>query len=261
MKKILITLCLFIFSFMLVSCGAESGAGDYSGEMGNDGNNVVIETNRKIYYTGKITITTKKADEVSNRISNKVKEYNGYASSISYNDYEYSKTIVITYRIPTEKLNNFLDDVDKEKGVTSKSITSTDITTNYNKAAARLEVLKTSRAAYLKALAEATTQGEIIGINDKIEKIDTEILELTMTLESYDNLLDYSTITITYTTEKEPSFFGEYFEYVGDFFVGLGKTILYLLPPALTGGTITLIVLLIVRKVTKKREEEKENNK
>ena len=82
-----------------------------------------------------------------------------------------------------------------------------------------------------------------------------------MTLESYDNLLDYSTITITYTTEKEPSFFGEYFEYVGDFFVGLGKTILYLLPPALTGGTITLIVLLIVRKVSKKREEEKENNK
>ena len=70
-----------------------------------------------------------------------------------------------------EKLDNFLDDVDKEKGVTSKSITSTDITTNYNKAAARLEVLKTSRAAYLKALAEATTQGEIIGINDKIEKI------------------------------------------------------------------------------------------
>ena len=261
MKKILITLCLFIFSFVLVSCGAESGAGDYSGEMGNDGNNVVIDTNRKIYYTGRITITTKKADEVSNRISSKVKEYNGYASSIDYNDYEYSKTIVITYRIPTEKLDSFLDDVDKEKGVTSKSITSTDITTNYNKAAARLEVLKTSRAAYLKALAEATTQGEIIGINDKIEKIDTEILELTMTLESYDNLLDYSTITITYTTEKEPSFFGEYFEYVGDFFVGLGKTILYLLPPALTGGTITLIVLLIVRKVTKKREEEKENNK
>ena len=50
MKKILITLCLFIFSFVLVSCGAESGAGDYSGEMGNDGNNVVIDTNRKIYY-------------------------------------------------------------------------------------------------------------------------------------------------------------------------------------------------------------------
>ena len=67
------------------------------------------------------------------------------------------------------------------------------------------------------------------------------------------------TSNITYTTEKEPSFFGEYFEYVGDFFVGLGKTILYLLPPALTGGTITLIVLLIVRKVTKKREEEKLN--
>lgn len=260
MKKLFITFCLFIFAFALASCSDESGADNYAGEMGNEGNNVVIDTNRKIYYTGRITITTKKADEVSNRISNKVKEYNGYASSISYNDYEYSKTIVITYRIPTEKLDNFLDDVDKEKGVTSKSITSTDITTNYNKASARLEVLKTSREAYLKALAEATTQGEIIAINDKIEKIDTEILELTMTLNSYDNLLDYSTITITFTTEKEPSFFTEYIDYVGDFFVWCGQTILYLLPPAITGGTITLIVLLIVKKVTKKREE-KENNK
>ena len=257
MKKLFITLCLFIFAFALVGCGADSYGDNYNGEMGNEGNNVVIETNRKIYYTGKITITTKKADEVSNRIGSKVKEYNGYASSISYNDYETSKTIVITYRIPTEKLDNFLDDVDKEKGVTSKSITSTDITTNYNKAAARLEVLKTSRAAYLKALEEATTQSEIIGINDKIERIDTEILELTMTLQSYDNLLDYSTITITYTTEKEPSFFGEYFEYVGDFFVGLGKAILYLLPPAIVGAIIAGSIILIIKLSSKKRKKSK----
>ena len=207
MKKTILVLLLFIFCFIVAGCGAKSEGGFAEDYVNSEGSDVVIETTRKIYYTGRIDIVGKNIEDVASRIGERVKGYNGYISSSSYRDDDETINIVVEYRIPTENLDKFLDDVDQEKGVTNKSISSTDITTTYNKTAARLQVLKASREAYLNALASTSVIHEIISINDKLVDIDSEILELETRLNEYDNLLDYSTITISYSTKAKDNFF------------------------------------------------------
>ncbi len=256
MKKSLFILLLFFFMFTITGCGAKSEGGLAEDYVNSEISNLFIETTRKIYYTGRIDIVGKNIEEVSGRIGEKVKGYNGYISSSSYRDNDETINIVVEYRIPTENLDKFLDDVDQEKGVTSKSISSTDITTSYNKASARLQVLKASREAYLNALASTSVIHEIISINDKLVDIDSEILELETRLSEYDNLLDYSTITISYSTKAKDNFLIDYLEYLGNFFIVLFKVILYVLPVAFVGGLIAFIIILIDKKNKKKRLEK-----
>ena len=62
---------------------------------------------------------------------------------------------------------------------------------------------------------------------------------------SYDSLLEYSTITVNFNSVEKESFFKDYFEYLGNFFVGLGKMVLYLLPIGFVGFGVVYCIIII----------------
>mgnify|MGYP003303603046 CR=1 FL=1 len=76
-------------------------------------------------------------------------------------------------------------------------------------------------------------------------------------ISQYDNLIDYSTVTITYNqTEVEEGFFAGY----GEYLVGLIKLVFYLfmytLPFTLLAGAIILTIFLIKKRKTRKNNQE-----
>ena len=191
MKKTLITLFALIFGLSLASCGADPN-GDYIPENGGmdegvnteTNNNVVTDTNRKVIYTVSYSINGDDVMDVKNQVNNKVIELEGYTSSSE----ETLKQAKVIYRIPTEKLNLFLDYIDSFDGVGSKQITSSDITSSYAYVEAKIQTLMASREAYVKILeTENLSRSEIIQINDKIATIDTELLKISNEKASYDN--------------------------------------------------------------------------
>lgn len=263
MKKTLITLFALIFGLTLVSCG-ENPNGDYIPENGgmNEGvntetnNNVVTDTNRKVIYTVSYSINGDDVMDVKNQVNNKVIELEGYTSSSE----ETLKQAKVIYRIPTEKLNQFLDYIDSFDGVGSKQITSSDITSSYAYVEAKIQTLMASREAYVKILeTENLSRSEIIQINDKIAEIDTELLKINNEKASYDNKLIYSTVTINYYVNepvaKEPTYFAKYWSYLKDFFAGLANIILYTLPVILVAGTIFSAIFFPI--IAKKRRKVK----
>lgn len=254
MKRFILFLLLIML--LLVGCSKSENFDGGSSELGN--NNVVVETTRKIYYTVNISLDCENVNNTIDIINSKVQELNGYMSNSTLED-DYG---FVVFRVKTEKLDVFLDYLDSTftSSITRKSISSTDITTSYNKAQARLEVLNASRLAYLEALKKATTMADIIAINTRIEEIDSEILELDYELSSYDNLIDYSTIKVSLNMVEKDNFFMNYLVYLGNVFKYIGIAILYLLPFGAIGGGITLLVLKLDKHKKKIKKDAEKNN-
>ena len=251
MNKKINAIMLILFGGLLFSCSAENnvGGGVSGGATEGTNNNVVVETTRKIFYTVEYNISCEDYNEIKNNISKKVDDYDGYIQS-STDSTNYSEYV---YRIPTEDLNSFLDYVDSYEEVSYKNVTSTDITSSYSQTEARIEVLENSRNSYLKILQDnSLSMQEIIQIQNKIDEIDSELLSLKNQMSYFDNLLDYSKVTIRYgKIYQEPSFFREYGQYFVDVFVGFGKFILYLIPFAILASPFVVLVVILNKRKKK----------
>lgn len=270
-KKILVIIAVLLVSIFLVSCGSAPESKDASNNQGGinlnrsdyasyeatdsskSTNNVVIDTNQKIVYTAKYTFETQDGLKTKNEITNEVLRLGGYISSSTENRYIY-----IDYKVPTEKLNGFLDFMDSLEGVGNKSISTEDITSTYSKTQARIETLEASKLAYENLLKESNlSYADIIQINRELNDINTELANYRNMKDLYDNKLDYSLVTvIIYTDDSytEPSFFAQYIEYLGDLFVGFGKGVLYVLPVALICFGIFSAIFFPIRSAHKKKK-------
>jgi len=255
--KFLVVLLVCLF---LVGCGAggtsvapDVEANDSLGT--NDG--IVIETTRKIYYTVDMNINSEDVNKSIDYFTQEAIKLEGY---ISNSNIESTGSSYVTYRIPSKSLTQFLNHIDSDSNseVSRKSIYTNDITSKYNRVEARLEILYASRQSYVNLLGKANNLSEIISLQNKIEDIDTEIMQLENEKGSYDNLLDYSTIKIYFNAkEKNDGFFAQYFQYIANFFKVIGIVILYTLP----FGIIACIVLGTVfgcKKCKKRKTGENE---
>jgi hypothetical protein len=254
----IITLILFaVLLLALAGCSSKSNKSEDFGKAEGD-SNVVVETTRKLTYTVDITINSTRAAGDIQEIGAKVIEVGGYAGNSSIDYGEDSVNGYIYYRVPTNKLDEFLDFINKNEGLIKKSINVNDITTQYNEIDARLETLIASKAAYEDTLANGgVSYSEKIMIITKIEEIDTEIAQLNKGKASYDNLLDYSMIKITFTGSSNPdSFFKDYGEYLITFFFGVFTVIMYLLPIALVGFCLFAVVYFPIRIIIKRRMDK-----
>lgn len=257
-RKIYLFLVLILVLF-LVGCGSgATSSPDVNGSISNEGeyteNGILTETSRKIYYNVNISIECEDVSEKFNYYINKAVSFDGYMSNSRLDP---SSNATVTLRIPTSKLNDFLNFIDDDESkILDKDITSNDITTKYNQYEARLEVLKASRASYIKILEKASTINDVISINRRIEEIDSEILQLENQLSYYDNLVDYSTVVIHLTSNHKEGFFKGYLNYL----VVVVKVIFYIVVYTLPYGLIVLLVFMtiyVIKKIKKNRKNER----
>lgn len=255
MKKYVYLFLVLLVSLLLVGCGEAASGGNDIGVSDNEG--IVIETSRKIYYSVYMYIDADDVNESVKFFNKKAFEFNGYFSNSNISQ---SGRSSIIYRIPTDKLEQFLDHIesDTKSKVTDKTIESTDITSKYNKVSARLDILYASRKTYLSLLEEERNLSNIIMLQNKLEDIDSEILLLENEKNSYDNILEYSTITIYFNAKpQKENFFVSYFEYFISFFKVIGMIVLYSLPFGILAGIILTIITVSV-KLKKKRGQYEE---
>ena len=270
--KIILVVMLVFGGLTLVACSTKSYEGNdglnyespsYSEKIGGIEKSgelaSTLSTNQLIIYNYYYNIQTKDFDRDLANMNSIIRLLGGYSQSnnVSYDSVTGKPTYAhYTFRVPSDKLESFDTSVDEAFKVTRKNIDSTNITERYVSNEARIQVLNSARTAYIKLLEdESLTFSEIIQINDKINNIDTELLNLQLLQNRYDNELEYSYVDVTFYdgSKVDVGFFSEYVEYLGDFFVTLFKVIMYAIPFALVLGAITCaIVIPIVRSKRKK---------
>lgn len=233
------------------------------------------QVNRKLIRTFDIQIQTKEFDAVLSGIQAKVNELGGYIEHSSldsgssyysnYNRYSY-----MTVRIPSDKLDDFVENVKETANVTNISESTEDITLNYVDVESRKIALETERDRLLELLEKAETVEDIITIEGRLSEVRYQLESYTSQLRTFDNQVDYSTVHIDISevdreTKVEPkTFWEEVTDEFGDSLYGLGRGFRnfaiwflgsspYIILWAVMIGAVALVMKMLGRKRRLKR--------
>lgn len=253
--KFLLLVFLIIACIGLTSCGAKGPLNSSGGD--NSNNNIVIDSTNKIIYTVDYKIYSDNINEQISKIGEWLREYKGYISESEQEDIEYA---VYVYKVPTESLNSFLDNIDSLEGISNKNVSTKDVTSSYNELEAQVEMLTARKKAYMSLLEEeGLSLSKIAEINRLLDDIEVKLIAATKDLDQLKNKVDYSTVTIRYyknSNTEAYQFFNSYFSYLIVIAKTLGSVIMYSLPFAIVGGGIYFGIVTYKKKI-KKNEEVK----
>lgn len=164
------------------------------GDVINSPDNPVL-ANRKIIYIANLALISTNPDTVYNNIVDMLSTYDGYIESENISNRKY----VVTIRVLSANLMDFVEDIKLEGDVLNYSKTSEDITNSYSTFEARLDALETEHQRILDLIELAVDLDDLLILHDKRVEIETELNQIGLQLATYDSLVDYSTINITIT--------------------------------------------------------------
>lgn len=236
------------------------------GGNGNDGSNAALEL--KIIRTATLAAETKSYDTAISSLQTAIATAGGYVSDSSERGQSGStRYLIMTIRVPAEKLDSFLIGLGDDLLLTEKTVSSDDVTLSYYDLESRLETLRAERTALFAMLEKATTTSEILAIQKQLYDVIEEIESLETQMRIYSDKVAYATVHLTlrevnvYTPEEESTFselagaaFVESWERFADFWANLCLWVISALPVLLVITVLLAGVLVTLFYRRKKRQ-------
>ncbi|NLM36279.1 MAG: DUF4349 domain-containing protein [Clostridiales bacterium] len=233
---------------------------------------------RKIITTLYRVIETKDFDYAMEVINERTVAVGGYiqdsnikGSGVVKNNKKDLRSGELVVRIPADKVNEFIKDVDSVGTIISSKQDGEDITFQYYDTETRVKTLKIQEERLLSLLEKTDNLQNILDLEKRLSDIRIEIESLTTTLKKYDNLVSLATVNITIREveeeqkieEKSETFIGS----VANSFTGSVKSLISflktlviliaaILPFALVMLVIAIPAIVIYNKGKKKKENE-----
>lgn len=251
---------------------AEDAGGAITSENGIE---PVAENGRKLIKTVNLEMQTKEFDTVVEGINKKVQEMGGYIenSSVwgsSYYNTGSTRNSEYTVRIPSDRLDEFIEVVGSLGNVTYKNESVEDVTLQYVDVESRKKALETEQARLLELLEKADNLEDLLTIESRLSEVRYELENYGSQKRLLDNQIDYSTVHITVneveriTEVKERTFFEEIGYRFNDslYIVGVGFKgfiigIIGSLPIIAVWAAVIAGIVLILRKVFYGKKKEK----
>jgi hypothetical protein len=152
-------------------------------------------TQRKLIKNGSMTLVVDNLEQTRNDVVGLIEKHGGYVSNEQYSNWEHSSSYNLTVRIPCDKFDAFVADVEAGKGkIESKSMYINDVTAEYIDMETRLNTKRSYLERYRQLLKSAKSVQEIVSIEDKIRSLEEEIDSTVGQLKYLSNQVDYSTL-------------------------------------------------------------------
>ena len=226
---------------------------------------------RMLIKTVHMDVESEDIDSMIKNVEKRVDELGGYVENMSVNNQKYSnsetKTADITARVPVEKLDQFVNEVEGQSNVLSRSSNAEDVTLRYVDMQARMDSLQTEYDRISELLKEADSLDNIIELENRLTDIRYEMQSYGAQMKAMKNQATYSTIylnikqVIEYTpvvvqekTRLERMSDGfiqncrRVWNGILDFFVGL----IVALPVLLVWAVIITLIVLLIRFIVRK---------
>lgn len=210
----------------------------YEGDVPQEQNNPepdTVSSGRKLIRTIAVTAETTEFDAAIELLKIKMTEFGGYfeKSSVSkQNNYRYDRYAYLIVRIPQDKADDFIAATDGKMTVTSQSEDTKDVTLSYSDVESRLKALYAQEGRLLELLEQAKNLTEVIQLEDKLTDVRYEIESYESAKRSYDNKIEFTTVTIhlyevkeikPVEPEPERSYWEETWEGLKDNLEGVGE--------------------------------------
>jgi len=162
---------------------------------------------KKIIKDGRMGIQVSDLDQSKAVIESLVKKHEGYYASESLSNTDYESSWQLKIRIPSGKFEAFISDVESGEGeILYKEIQSRDVTDQFIDLESRLDTKRNYLARYNELLKKAKDVKEILEIQEKIRILEEEIDSTTGRLKYLSNQVDYSTLDLTLSKQKDYKF-------------------------------------------------------
>lgn len=197
MKRALLLILIMLLT--LTSCGSKKTAESLNGvktESEAQQNTVSVDTasfDKKIITNSEVNMNVKDIKAASKEITLKAESLGGYIQS--ENQMENYTNIIA--RVPSQKLNIFLEFLEQNFEVLNKNISKEDITSSYIDNEARLKNLKAQEEQILEILKMAKTVDEVLKVQGELFRIRGEIESLEAQKKNWDRQIDYSLVNIS----------------------------------------------------------------
>lgn len=168
-----------------------------------------IQEGRKLIQTVGLEVETKEFEQMMSSLETQVEELGGYIESMetyngsSYSDYVSSRYANLTIRVPSGKLNSFLQTVSDIGNVVRRNDSVEDVTLSYVDMESRRNTLRTEQERLLTFLEKAETVEEIIALEERLSEVRYQLESMESQLRTLDNLIDYSTVELYVSEVRE----------------------------------------------------------
>ncbi|MBR5060347.1 MAG: DUF4349 domain-containing protein [Clostridia bacterium] len=231
---------------------------------GNESSENKEDYSSKLIKEIDISGETKQFDEAKANVYDLIEKTGGYVESSEmgaarYNGASRGRSLSMTIRIPSEKLDEFSSAVGENINIYSSKERISDVTSSYYDMKARMDTLITKRDALTEMLKEAKDLNEVLTIQDRLYETIAEIEAYETALRGIDSKVTYSTVRLTldevkeYTPIPEDSFLkrfsDSFMEGWTSFVSGMQEFAIWFvgaLPVLLFIGVIFLVIFLII---------------
>lgn len=245
---------------------------DFAADMESSADNVVTNTssaatsNRKIVKNATLSIKTKNYDVFIKELHSKIELYEGFVEqSQEYNyDNASNRHANMNVKIPAEKLEKFIEELEVIGTITSKTVESVDITDSYIDVESRIKALETEEETLLTLLEKAESLNDVIDLQERLSEVRADLEGMKAQKQSYDGMISYSKITLDINevervVEGNDTFFGQVKEKlmnnvydIVDFFIDFAMNLIAALPYIVIIGVVAVAVIIIVKKIRKR---------
>lgn len=290
MKRMLPLLLAVLMIFALFAgCSAPSGDYALNESPAPEGGEGIYDSNsgaasaeiigRKLIRTITIEAETKDLDALLTDLDAQLAALGGYVQSKQVRGSATSnrRNASMTLRIPADKLDQFVNHVSGATNILSNSETTEDVTLKFIATESRIAALEAEEARVMELIGKAENLNELLTLESKLSSIRQELEEVKSQLKLYENLIDYGTVYLSISEEKEYTVVEEeeptVWERISTGFVkslkGVGTIITELfvffvvaspylaIPAAIV--VIVVVCLNISKKKAQKKQQEQQN--
>ncbi|NLY43352.1 MAG: DUF4349 domain-containing protein [Clostridiaceae bacterium] len=242
-----------------------------------------IMGDRKIIFNAFISLEVEEFDTTYKKIISIVQNSGtGYMESsnsqsikIASNPDRYKREGTIVIRVAQDQFNNVLDEIKSMGTVLDERVDSKNITGEYYDTTYRTKMYEAERDRIMEYLKEAKDLDTMLKLERKLSEVTYEIERLKGTLRNWDNLVEFSTITIEIKekvpeeiAKKQSSTYGQKMlnalidsstatiRAVGDVIILLVS----LIPVLIILGILYLILRPVIKKFLKKNDKNTDKN-
>ena len=208
-------LCVVLALLLLLSLTACGASGDSSASTGDAAapaeNGTAMDTatsestadfsavreNAKLILSADLTLETQDYDATCAALEQLTAEAGGYIESSGNAGEKGSRTANYTLRVPQEKFETFFAQIGDTCHVVSANRWSEDVTEQYTDIETRLATLQTKPERLLALLDQAAKMEDIISLENALADCEYEIDSLTGEKRHYDDLVSFSTFTVS----------------------------------------------------------------
>jgi hypothetical protein len=197
-----------------VSKGAKSfgGSSVYGSDMAVP-EEVSEDIERKLIWNADLSVDVKSVSNGVEQATAMVKEFGGYIENKSFRRDEHARLVL---RVPSQSLNGAMGELETLGDVTSRYLSSRDVTEEYIDVESRLANKKILRDRLKQLLEQATAVKDVLAIEKELNRVQSDIDSMEQRIRSLSGKVDYATIDLDLNRKKIYGPLGLAFKWTGD---------------------------------------------